>query len=232
MKKLKQISLFIMVVSMLIMSVGCSKGQDVAKGKPDVNGKPSVNKNVPLKLQNPNISVMTIETEISENLAEASKSFETKYGGKVEFIHITFEDLQSKLVARVSSGSAPDVVWLNNTTIPLYPVKNLLQPVDPYIDISDPIWDVITMDQLKWGGKYYGITQFIRTHKIFFNKTMFENNGLQTPLELYQAGNWNWNTFAEAGKALTQDLNHDGVIDQWGFMGLLQPFFAIANGGQ
>src|SRR5699024_12297398 len=38
---------------------------------------------------------------------------------------------------------------------------------------------------------------------IFYNKTMFEQAGLEDPYELQQKGEWTWETFLDAARALT-----------------------------
>jgi ABC-type glycerol-3-phosphate transport system substrate-binding protein len=74
------------------------------------------------------------------------------------------------------------------------------------------------MELMKYNGKHYGVTSGAEPMVVFYNKTMFENNGIKTPTEYYKEGKWDWNALKEVGIKLTQDTDKDGTIDQWGFM--------------
>jgi len=54
---------------------------------------------------------------------------------------------------------------------------------------------------------------------IAWNKTKFEEQGLPNLYDLYEAGEWTWDTFLDVAIDATQDTTGDGEIDQWGFSG-------------
>lgn len=58
---------------------------------------------------------------------------------------------------------------------------------------------------------------------------MFTNNGVKTPREYWEEGNWTWDTFLEVAKELTQDTNNDKATDQWGYANWTPDVFAMAN---
>lgn len=62
-----------------------------------------------------------------------------------------------------------------------------------------------------------------------YNKGIIEREGLEDPMDLYEAGNWTWDKYTELAKAATRDTDGDGEIDQWGmsymFPGYYGPFF-------
>ena len=51
---------------------------------------------------------------------------------------------------------------------------------------------------------------------MLYNAGLFEEAGVKTPKEYYEEGNWTWETFLETCRAMTQDLDGDGVTDVWG----------------
>ena len=74
----------------------------------------------------------------------------------------------------------------------------------------------------QWGGKSHGAITLsdVNRNYIVYNKTKFELAGQKTPLEHWQAGNWNWTQFVKTAKAMTTG-------DDYGFTGWgLFPYFA------
>ncbi len=63
------------------------------------------------------------------------------------------------------------------------------------------------------------------TYPLAFNKQMLEDNNLEDPRALYERGEWTWDKFIEYCKALTQDTDGDGQIDQYGFCGFKNDVF-------
>ncbi|MCL2407368.1 MAG: ABC transporter substrate-binding protein [Defluviitaleaceae bacterium] len=54
---------------------------------------------------------------------------------------------------------------------------------------------------------------------IVVNLDLIEAFGAPCPIEAYEAGEWNWDTFREIMVATTQDTTGDGNIDHWGLTG-------------
>lgn len=104
--------------------------------------------------------------------------------------------------------------------------------MDDYIDLNDPVWNKSVMEQMKYNGRYYNVPKDVVAFYIYYNKSMFENNGIKTPSEYYKEGTWNWENFKKSAIALTQDTNADGAIDQWGFNTGRNEYssFFLANG--
>lgn len=68
--------------------------------------------------------------------------------------------------------------------------------------------------------RIYGIepqNYTIEAIMLFWNKDMFEREGLPNLYELYQSGEWTWDKFEEFAVRLSKDTDGDGEIDQWGF---------------
>jgi ABC-type glycerol-3-phosphate transport system substrate-binding protein len=163
---------------------------------------------------------------------EMISNFEKEYNCKVNVIETTWDEMYTKLVSSITAGDPIDVALLFHKFFPSYIIKNLMQPVDPYIDMNDPAWDFEYMENFKWEGKYYGLTdkEEVDPQLIFYNKTMFEMNGLETPMDYFKRGEWTWDVFLELAQELTQDTDYDGTIDQWGFVHVKPWAFILANG--
>lgn len=181
------------------------------------------------KLDNPNITILyhTSKEQYEETKAgnpdaydvlwETVPEFEAKFGGKVNVIAVPWGDQKSTLISMVNAGDQVDVAQANDQNFPVYPLKNIVQPIDQYIDLSDEMWNKAVTNAFSFGGKPYAVGSTSTPIVIFYNKTLFDDNGVKTPSEYYAEGNWTWDTFREVAMELTQDTDSDGQVDQYGF---------------
>ncbi len=140
-----------------------------------------------------------------------------EYGLTVEYIEAPWNERKTRLAAMVAAGSPPDI-YGDKAELDLI-VSNLIQPIDPYTDLSNKYYDRhrAYYDSNEWNGQHYGLYNTIMAvNTVYYNKKMFEDAGLETPWELYQQDKWDWNAFAEAAEELTQDTNDDGEVDVYG----------------
>jgi len=228
-------SLVTMMVAMfmvIILIAGCSNG-NIAVNQPNTtneNSTPSNNEQPgveqpaveEVKLDNPNITILyhTSKEQYEENKAgnpaaydalwETVPQFEENYGGKVNVIAVPWGDQKSTLISMVNAGDQVDVAQANDQNFPVYPLKKMVQPLDDYIDFTDPLWNEAVTNAFKFGGKPYAIGTDATPIVIYYNKTLFENDGVKTPAEYVAEGNWTWETFRETANEMTHD-------DQFGF---------------
>jgi hypothetical protein len=106
-------------------------------------------------------------------------------------------------------------------SIPALTSKNLIIPIDDYIDFNKPVWGKGGSLTL-WAGKHYGIPfskgngmpgQFVN-----YSRNFFETQALPDPLDLADANKWNWDTFLDIAIKSTIDINGDGFTDKWGIV--------------
>ncbi len=153
----------------------------------------------------------------------ASKSvglemFEKKYGGEIQYYPTTWENLFNDLSTYVLGGEGIDFFPGDYTAnFPKGIVSGMFQPVDDYIDMNSAIWQNTkdAMELLNFGGKHYEfITTVTAEAVVIYNKATIEANGLDDPWDLYEAGEWNWDTFKQM---LLDFVDEDS--DQWGLDG-------------
>ena len=126
--------------------------------------------------------------------------FRTKYGGKIEWITTTWNSRYSDLSTKVLGGEGVDFFPCDTAALPKGVISGMFQPVDDYIDLSDPLWDGVkdAMEKYNFNGKHYEIVTSVSAEQVVvYNKQTIEENGLDDPWELYKDGNWNWDTFKE-----------------------------------
>lgn len=196
------------------------------------------------KLENGNITILyhTSKEQYDENKAanpaaydavwETIPQFEEAYGGKVNVIAVPWGDQKSTLISMVNAGDQVDVAQANDQNFPVYPLKKIVQPLDQYIDMADPFWNAAVTKAFSFGGKPYAAGVGAAPIVIYYNKTLFENNGVKSPGELYSEGNWTWDTFRSTALEMTTDTDGDGKNDQFGFgwWDAGYPLFVASNG--
>lgn len=156
------------------------------------------------------------------------------YGVKMEYTIIGWEDRNLKLLTDVAGGTSKDIQIMTYEEFPNNINKGLMQPLDSYLDLSAEVFSPVVLADYTWAGKHYAVNSGVSGVQpvgILYNVTMFENNGLTTPTEYYQDGEWNFDTFRELAIELTQDTDSDGANDQHGYESWMGDLFIIANGG-
>lgn len=123
-------------------------------------------------------------------------SFEKKYGIKVELVYCSQSNYLSELLALIESGNSPDI-FVENGDFPA-----TLQVAQDFsctgIDLNEPIWSQQYIKANRVGSKIYGVntvnSPWNSAYLCFYNRDLMEENGIKTPTEYYEEGNWTWET--------------------------------------
>lgn len=108
----------------------------------------------------------------------------------------------------IATNDSPDLIKMEGKHFPMMITKKIIQTIDAgKFNLEDSDYAIELMDLFKWGGKYYGVnvkgSTFTDMYMFYYNKTMFDNRGVKTPMKLWQENNWNWDTFLETAKKMT-----------------------------
>ena len=104
---------------------------------------------------------------------------------KVAFINPGDTSWQVKLETLARPGTPPDVVWHGPEWFPGVASKGIYRPLDAYVaklpraDVADFFPRVL--EQYQWEGKQYGIPASITVMVLFYNKDLFDREGLAYP---------------------------------------------------
>lgn len=182
-------------------------------------------------------------------LEEAEKLFNVK----IEFNTVHYSELADNYMTRLMSGDSEWDVWFVQNRIAYYPLvsQGALLPVENIV--GGDYWerlsarDQFTADVTAYKGVKYiwnvsvdyddSLLPPLEHHiqVFYYNKDMFEREGLPDPYQLYREGEWNWETAGNLARSLTKDTNGDGQIDQWG-LSLITDWcvypFLLANGAE
>ena len=83
--------------------------------------------------------------------------FQERYGGKIEFHQVIYEERYDKLTQAIQSGEGIDFFSAGDMdAFPKGAVSNMFVPVDDYIDFDSPLWTDVKAanDSLIWNGKH------------------------------------------------------------------------------
>lgn len=128
--------------------------------------------------------------------------FEDNYGASIEYIPTTDSTMFDDLATAILGGTSPDIFIYEWRAFPYDIEKGQFQPIDSIVDWEDPMWADVKeqADKFSWKGEHYIAPlgyAFSDTQILMYNKTNIEDNGFEDPYELYQKGEWNWNTFVD-----------------------------------
>ena len=162
---------------------------------------------------------------------------EDAYDIEAKIDNCTWEEREMKWVSAYVSGTPYDIY--NGINYPTTVLKGLVQPLDDILPVNDT---KLFQASAKWQGKTYGVTgidQYAEdafscggVYGVFFNKELFEDNGLTLPSELWDNDEWDFQHFYDAAKTLTMDTDRDGQIDQIGCTTWQNTMYNVANGIQ
>ena len=176
---------------------------------------------------------------------------EQEFNVKIEFSERNFGTFADDLRASVLNGDPIVDIFRNGG------IGETMQLARA--DVILPVDDVLPADYFdripsfsrnyaevmgSYDGRIYGVN--MNHDAIFlgvvFNKTLLEREGLPSPYDLMDAGEWDFDAFKEIALKATRDADGDGEIDQWGLTfgqwGHPEPhvlqrqaiWFAMANG--
>ena len=157
-----------------------------------------------------------IPWDVDARYERLKKEFEAMYPGTtVEYITSPWNTRTTKLANQIKAKKAPDCVSTAYMDFPTRAIKNLVQPLDEYLVKGDTLNMTIMENVTSYNGKHYALMRNQYPYVIYYNTDMFEEYGEKTPLEYYNEGKWNWNTFRTVAANMTDVQN--GKVNTYGF---------------
>ena len=130
---------------------------------------------------------------------------------QVEFTHTPSSDYGTVLQTRLAGGDYPDVIFLGNGDIETYVARNQLLPLNDLIDRDNFDMSDISQKNLELymvDGVHYGFPVDAPNQQLFYNKTIFEEAGVEVPSSDWADPTWNWEAFLEKAIAVTDKENN------------------------
>ncbi len=151
-------------------------------------------------------------TEEDQGVKDAIKYYEENNPGmKVTWIQIP-DNYAQKTMAMVAAGTPPDTAFIDNGNFQQYAKDGLLMDItslistDPVIGAKD--WYIEPQEQQRCtrNGKWYGIGSCWVAPHLYYNKDIFDKEGIEPPSN-DPAQAWTWSHFLEVADQLTLDTN-------------------------
>jgi multiple sugar transport system substrate-binding protein len=127
---------------------------------------------------------------------------------------IPYADYEAKLTSEFSSGSGPDVFWVNTPFLAQFEQDNVMLNLAPLISksgINMSIYRPALVALHSHDGAIYGLPKDWDTEGIFYNKTYFAEHHIQIPANL----TWNpvnGGSFLTLAKEATIDKNGNNAL--------------------
>ena len=130
-------------------------------------------------------------------------------------ILFSHRDVWQKLEFLMVAGIPPDISNIQQPNLPWFVDLGTVEPLDDWIR-KDPEFDLsgifpTCLDEGNWNGKQYALPTQVSTVTLWYNKTLFDREGLA-----YPSGDWSLEDLMSAAKKLTKDFDGDGLVDQYG----------------
>lgn len=150
---------------------------------------------------------------IANDEPETTELFAQRFGGTLTVEVVGSGEWFDKLGTYVSTGNSPDLVRYDWEAFPCYASKNTYTALDEWLDMDADLWkgekDVI--QSFDYAGKHFYFPSDVQPNfTIHYNRSTVLEAGLKDPWELYQEGNWNWDTFKELTKQWV-DLDSENI---------------------
>lgn len=125
--------------------------------------------------------------------------FETKFGGKIQWVQTTWNTRYDDLASQVMSKNSPDFFPASDMdTFPKGAIKGMFDPIDDVIALDSPLWaeTKASSDKFVFNGHHYvAVIDVSPNFVCVYNTTTIQENGLDDPAVLYRDGKWDWNAF-------------------------------------
>ncbi|MGP4039612.1 ABC transporter substrate-binding protein [Gracilibacillus sp. D59] len=208
-KRMMFISAFVLFMIMLLVACGDDTNTDEPTNAEN-DATETEGNNEEKNEESGSGEVVTLDFAIWDSnqesgLRQIADEFEAENPNIKINIQVTgWSDYWTLLEAGATSGSMPDVFWMHSNEIYRYASNEMLLNLNEQIENSD----LVEMDKFPEGltsiynykGNQYAIPKDYDTIGLWYNKTMFDEAGVDYPDET-----WTWDDLYNAAKALTKD---------------------------
>lgn len=155
------------------------------------------------------LSVTIWDNNQEPGIKEILADFTEETGIKTKISVVKWDEYWTMLEAGAQGGSLPDVFWMHSNESQRYMSNDMLLDLTDKIAASDKI-DPANYPEDIWGlytyeDKYYAVPKDVDTIALWYNKTMFEEAGVDLP-----TADWTWDDVFEAAQKLTNE-DHFGM---------------------
>ncbi|CAH0122324.1 MULTISPECIES: ABC transporter substrate-binding protein [unclassified Paenibacillus] len=209
-----KMAMLLITVLLSLAAAGCSGAGNQPGGKSGESGKP-------VEL-----------TFWGDWGGEGQKQFETMVDAfnesqdKIRVKYVLQQDMITKFLTATTSGGSPDVLFWDRWRTSLYAPKNVLHPINEYMErdgLSQDDFYSEALKELTYEDNIYGLPLTVDARALFYNKKILSEAGVEPPTtwdELEQAAikttKWNGNKLEVAGFSLADNGLFNMYLQQAG----------------
>ncbi len=237
----------ILVCSLAVAATGCkgsSSGDDTASLPSDLipGGVANVSEEVLAALsESGTVSIYEFPGGNPERIKERDEYFKNVYNGTLDKKSVVWEGWEKVYITDFAADEAPDVTTVFYKLWPKVGNRGMVYSIEELkekgvIGLDHPTFDddiELCKQNYSYKGETYAIgVSFKSAVYCCVNTALYKQYNVKSPIEYYNEGTWNYETFAKCCKELTRDSDGDTVIDVFGYEGWDYSWFVVANGGQ
>ncbi len=157
----------------------------------------------------------------SNTFAEGVTKVLDAYNTRGTGITVKWEEpkpLAEGILAQVAGGTPPDLVHSHPRDY--LPYADAVRELDTYFKRDKKVVPDILPSVLdywiRWGqpgSPHTGMPNNMSVQSVYFNKALFEKNGLKTPDDLEKEGKWTWDAYIDAARRITTGTGDSKI---WG----------------
>ena len=179
---------------------GGNGGGTVVEKPVDVSGSDPF-ANIPSRLRGTTVIFAHFGDEGAAEYEKVLKAFTKKTGIKYKLVSFNQAEYVAQVSKQIAAKSGPDVIICNDT----FPAAlEIAQPLQNIVNLEDDFWDDNITNICTVGGNTYFVNSLESVWEnidtIVYNKTIFSNNGLTSPLDYYNNGKWTWENFKKCAE--------------------------------
>lgn len=150
-------------------------------------------KNIPKALKGTTVKVAHWGDEGGDQYQKLAKAFTKATNINVKWQLYNQTSYESEILKQIAADNGPDVIIINDHLPQTYEIA---QPLPSIFNVNDGFWDKNISEHTKFNGKYYFVNSKNSPYTIggvlVYNKKIFSQNGIKSPLDYYNEGNGNW----------------------------------------
>ena len=190
-------------------------------GEISQSSRQDVFKNIPKKLKGTTVTFAHWGDEGGAEYVKVAKAFTKATGINVKWQLYNQTTYEADIAKQIVAGKGPDIIILNDKIPQIYSVAMELPKI---FNINDGFWDPRITEQTKFKGKSYFVNSYYSPYVptagiVVYNKKIFNDNGLTSPVDYINQGNWTWETFKQCMLDADKIGYYGGVLDPY-LMGL------------
>lgn len=231
---IKRLSTVLLCLLMIFTFTACQKDQEKVKDT-EIAASMDMEDTAQVKLlekaKGTTIHKMGDIESLDDYDFQLSLEFMDKYGIEIEWMPLSWNEYLTQLPQLVASGNPPDTARLTDARYLNLIYGGLVSPLNEYLVLEDEYWDKDVLDVFCLDGNYYGVnTGEIDTYFIYYNKTLFEEEGIDDPYELYEKGEWTFDKLREIAKKATLYADDGVTVETYGISSYQKVAFALTQG--